>query len=163
MQLLLFISLNVAIISASRSFLAETKDDDWGRFDDALETKTEEIYGLKPEEYQQFVVPEQYIIGLNGANVSNATTYVQDILEKGSFVNATALWHYQSATLTGVTIAGMDDHLYTVFQDDPNVIFMEPVSSSDGVLDKHSDRHLTRNEKIHSPRPGCSGHSGYHY
>jgi hypothetical protein len=136
MQSLLILLLNAAIlrVSAIQSFLHQSKDDDWGRINDASDGETEEIYGLTPEEYQQYVVPEQYIIGLNGETVSNATTYIQNILQKGSFVNATALWHYQTTTLTGVTIAGMDDQLYTVIQSDPNVIFIEPVSSSDGVL-----------------------------
>lgn len=164
MQLLLTLTLNIAtvLVSAKASLTTDTKDDDWGRFDDELEAAEEDIYGLQPQEYQQYVVPEQYIIGLNGANVSNATTYVQDILQKGNFVNATALWHYQTTTLTGVTIAGMDNYLYHVFQDDPNVVFIEPVSNI-GRSQTHIRCAVRNNTHTHFHHSGCSRHTGYHY
>jgi hypothetical protein len=116
-------------IKANISSVVDGKDDDWVPFDDDLEAGTEAYYGLTPEEYSQNVIPEQYIIGFDETKVSNATTYVAEILRKGGFNNATALWHYQTTTFTGVTVAGVDDRLYAAFQDDPNVVFIEPVST----------------------------------
>lgn len=125
LKILLFNIVTLSVSSSNVSYANDGNDDDWGRFDDELDD--EEIYGISPEEYRQFVIPEQYIIGLNSETVSNASNFIGGILQKGGFVNATALWHYKTTTLTGATVAGVDDHLYTVLQNDPNVIFIEPV------------------------------------
>ena len=99
-------------------------------FDPAFQIRTEEIYGITADEYMHYVIPQQFIVGFNETIVSDSNTvklYIHGILNSGGFSNATALWYYQTITFVGVTIAGVDDALYTALERDPNVVFIEPV------------------------------------
>ena len=99
-------------------------------FDPEFQAQNEEIYGISADEYLHYIIPQQFIVGFNETIVSdtyNVKQYVHSILKNGGFVNATALWFYQTSTLVGVTIAGVDDALYTLLEHDANVLFIEPV------------------------------------
>ena len=115
--------LDIALAVSS----AKSKD---SIFDPEFQIRNEEIYGINSDEYMQYIIPQQFIVGFNETTVSdtiNVKQYIQTILKTGGFSNATALWYYQTATFVGVTIDGVDDALYTVLELDPNVVFIEPV------------------------------------
>jgi hypothetical protein len=100
-------------------------------FDPEFQVRHEEMYGITSDEYMQYIIPQQFIVGFNETVVSdtiNIKQYIHAKIKSGGFVNATALWYYQTTTFVGVTIAGVDDALYTALELDPNVVFIEPVS-----------------------------------
>ena len=99
-------------------------------FDPEFQTSNEELYGISPDEYMQYIIPQQFIVGFDETIVSDTTNvkqYIHTILTTGGFVNATALWYYQTTTFVGVTIAGVDDALYNALKLDPTVVLIEPV------------------------------------
>ena len=99
-------------------------------FDPEFQTSNEELYGISPEEYMQYIIPQQFIVGFDETIVSDTTNvkqYIHTILKTGGFVNATALWYYQTTTFVGATIAGVDDALYNTLKLDPTVVLIEPV------------------------------------
>ncbi len=105
-------------------------------FDPEFQASNEELYGISPDEYMQYIIPQQFIVGFDETIVSdtsdttNVKQYIHTILETGGFANATALWFYQTTTFVGATIAGVDDALYNALKLDSTVVFIEPVGGS---------------------------------
>jgi hypothetical protein len=112
---------------------SNTNNNTMSIFDPAFQVRNEEIYGITADEYMHYIIPQQFIVGFNESIVSDTNTvkhYIHTILKSGGFSNATALWYYQTTTFVGVTIAGVDDALYTELERDPNVVFIEPVRNT---------------------------------
>jgi hypothetical protein len=107
-----------------------TNNNNMSIFDPVFQVQNEEKYGITSDEYMHYIIPQQFIVGFNETIISHGNTmkrYIHAILKSGGFTNATALWYYQTPKFVGVTIAGVDDALYTVLELDPNVVFIEPV------------------------------------
>ena len=128
--LLLLISTGRGILASNTNRQANDVGSSLSIFDPEFQIRNEEKYGISADEYMQYIIPQQFIVGFHETIVSdsiNVRQFVHNILKTGGFVNATVLWYYQTATFVGVTIAGVDDALYTTLGSDPNVVFIEPV------------------------------------
>ena len=123
---------------------ATVTDDVMSIFDPNFQVLHEQKYDISTDEYTQYIIPQQFIVGFNETIISDTTNvkqYIHSILKAGEFVNATALWFYQTTIFVGVTIAGVDDVLYAVLKRDPNVIFIEPVREMISILVLDSQFH----------------------